>query len=512
MNYSKLICISFVIITFSTIFSCNSPSQSDISKPNVLIISIDDLNNWIEPMGGHPQAKTPNLSRFAENAVTFKNAFCSSPACNPSRTALFSGKDPYITGLYNNPQVWRDVVGDEIMMPEFFRNNGYSVMGAGKIYHGNMPDQRSWDEYFPDKIKHMPDYYLPALDSITADTIFLRQDNEIREDDPEEITFNMPYFKGMYIAFDWEPLPYTVEQTGDFSSVSWIIDQLNRDHDKPFFMACGLYRPHLPWYVPQEFYDKFPIDSVMLPAIYDEDLEDLPEQAKRIAGGRYHEKVLAAGQWEAAVQGYLASINYADHLAGMVLEALANSKYSDNTVVVIFSDHGWQLGEKTHWRKFALWQNVINSVLMIRVPEGVKGLPEGSKNGLQCFSNVSLTDIFPTLTDLCGIPAKSGITGHSLVSNLQNPKKNHDRAILSSLGDKNFSVVKGKWHYIIYDGTEEELYNLEEDSNEWTNLADNPNYEKVKKELKSHIPIERHELIETRSIKWKDVLSGKIVF
>lgn len=295
MTCFKLLRSGLILLFLSIVLSCSRSSESNTSKPNILIISIDDLNNWIEPMGGHPQAITPNLSRFAENAVTFNNTYCASPSCNPSRTAIFSGKHPFITGLYNNPQVWRDVVGDEIMMPQYFSKYGYWTGGAGKIYHSNMPDTRSWDEYFPDKIKHMPDYFLPARDTGSGDTIFLMQDNEIREDDPKGITFNMPYFKGMYVAFDWEPLPYKVDETGDFSSVNWIIDQLQKDHEKPFFLACGLYRPHLPWYVPQEFFDRFPLDSVLLPEIYDDDWEDLPEPAKRTANGRYHENVLAAG-------------------------------------------------------------------------------------------------------------------------------------------------------------------------------------------------------------------------
>ena len=512
MIYLKLLRPSLILIILPIILSCNRLSQLDTSKPNVLIISIDDLNNWIEPLGGHPQSRTPCLSSFAENAVTFNNAYCASPSCNPSRTALFSGKHSFVTGLYNNPQVWRDVVGDELMMPQYFRKNGYWAGGAGKIYHGNMPDSRSWDEYYPDKIKHMPDYYLPLIDSFSGDTLFMMQDNEIREDDPKGITFNMPYFEGMYVAFDWEPLPYITEKTGDYSSIRWIIEQLNRDHDKPFFLACGIYRPHLPWYVPQEFYDKFPIDSVQLPAIYNEDWEDLPELARRTANGRYHENVTAAGQWKSAVQGYLASINYADYLAGMVLDALEESKYYDNTIVVIFSDHGWQLGEKKHWRKFALWQNVINSVLMIRAPEGITGLKEGSKNGFHCYSNVSLVDIFPTLTELCGLPPKEGITGTSLVKNLQNPEEDTGRAILSTLGHNHFSIVKSKWHYILYDDKEEELYNLVEDPEEWYNLAGTPGYDPIREEMKKHIPDERHELLETRSIKWKDVLSGKTKF
>ncbi|HUS87072.1 MAG TPA: sulfatase [Bacteroidales bacterium] len=506
----KYLYVIIVIILASP--SCINNSAEIIEKPNILLISIDDLNNWIEPMGGHPQSLTPNLAAFAGNAVMFNNAYCASPSCNPSRTALFTGKHTYVTGLYNNPQVWRDVVNDELTLPEYFMNHGYWTGGAGKIYHGNMPDPRSWNEYYPSKIKHMPDYYLPAIDSVTGDTLFRMQDNEIREDDPKGITFNMPYFKGMYVAFDWAPVPYSTGETGDFSSVRWIIDQLDSKHDKPFFLACGLYRPHLPWYVPQEYYDKFPIDSIKLPNIYNEDWEDLPELARRTANGRYHRQVTDAGQWEEAVQGYLASINYADHLAGTVLDALERSEYAENTIVVIFSDHGWQLGEKQHWRKFALWENVINSVLMIRVPKGSKGLPEGSRDGITCFSNVSLLDIFPTLTELCGLPSKEGITGESLIPFLEKPDSLTNRAIISTLGHNHYSVRKEEWHYIIYDNKEEELYNLKTDPEEWYNLAGRPESKEVVEDLKEYLPKEPHELVPTRSIRWKDVLSGKVKF
>lgn len=504
----KNLLISLLLLLLAV--SCNK--EDVVRSPNILLISIDDLNNWIEPMGGHPQALTPNLLSFAESAVTFQNSYCASPSCNPSRTAMFTGKHTYITGLYNNPQVWRDIVGDELTMPQYFRKHGYWAGGAGKIYHGNMPDERSWDEYFPDKIKHMPDYYLPAIDSVTGDTLFVKQDNEIREDDPKGITFNMPWFNGMYVAFDWSPLPFSVEETGDYSSANWVIEQLGKKHDKPFFLACGLYRPHVPWYVPQEFFDKFPIESIQLPEVYNEDWEDLPETARRTANGRYHEKVTEAGQWEAAVQGYLSSINYADYLTGMVLDALEKSEYADNTIVVIFSDHGWQLGEKRHWRKFALWENVINSVLMVRVPPGLKSMDKEPAKGAMCYANVSLLDVFPTLTSLCGIPPKEDFSGESLVPLFSEPELSTHRAIVSTLGHNHFSVIRDNWHYILYNDAEEELYNLEVDPEEWFNLAAGTEYQTIKDTLRSFIPTSRAELVQTRPVRWEDVLSGKTRF
>jgi arylsulfatase A-like enzyme len=488
------------------------PAGSSRKKPNILLISVDDLNNWIEPLGGHPQAQTPNLAEFAKESVNFSNAYCASPSCNPSRTALMTGKHPWITGLYSNPQIWRHVLPDEVTLPEYFKKAGYWAAGAGKIYHGNMPDPRSWDEYFPSKIKHMPDYYLPAKDPETGEKYFTMTDNEIREDDPKGVTFNMPVFDRMYIAFDFEPLPFETEQTGDYSSVKWVMDQLNKKHDKPFFLACGIYRPHLPWYVPQKFFDKFPLDQVQLPKVLENDWEDLPERAKRTARGIYHKNVTKAGLWKKAVQGYLASINYADHLVGQLLQALKESEFADNTIVVIYSDHGWQLGEKQHWRKFALWENVTNSILMIKAPIGCPGLPSGSQNGVGCDRNVSLVDIFPTLTELCGLNLKEGITGNNIIPLLKDPKMKWDNPVVSSLGENHYSVIKDEWHYINYNGEEEELYNLNEDPEEWYNLADDNGLQSLKKKLKEYIPKERHEFVKTDPIRWEDVLSGKVKF
>ncbi|MCP5109444.1 MAG: sulfatase, partial [bacterium] len=371
------------------------------APPTVLFISVDDLNDWIEPLGGHPQARTPNLTRLSQQAVTFTRNYTASPRCNPSRTALLTGIHPYHSGLYSNYQVWREVLPDAVTLPKYFSQHGYWSAGAGKIFHNNMPDPDSWDDYFPSKQKHMPDYTMPR---------------------PGE-TVNMPKFPNMYGAFDWEPLDISDEETGDFQTVSWVIEQLQRDHDKPFFLAAGIYRPHLPWYVPRKYFEMFPLDSVELPKLLEDDADDLGERAREIIvrGGNYHQHVLEAGQWQRAVQGYLASIAYADMLVGRLIDALEASPYASNTIVVLWSDHGWQLGEKRHWRKFALWDNVARTVLMIKVPKGVPGLPRGSAPGARCERVTSLMDIFPTLLELTGLPMKEGLDGHSLAPLLGDP-------------------------------------------------------------------------------------------
>ena len=210
--------------------------------PNILVISLDDMNDWIGAMGGHPQAMTPNLDSFSESAVTFRRAYTVSPSCNPSRTAMFTGKAPWETGLYHNGQTWRHVVGDEQTMPEYFREAGYWVAGAGKIYHGNMPDFKGWDDYYPSLVNHMPEHWLPVLDEETGEKRFALTDNEIREDDPTGVEMTMTAFPGMYVAFDFAPLPVSTEETGDYSSVNWISEQFERDHEEAIFLGSR----HLP--------------------------------------------------------------------------------------------------------------------------------------------------------------------------------------------------------------------------------------------------------------------------
>jgi arylsulfatase A-like enzyme len=275
------------------------------SRPNILFVSIDDLNDWIEPLGGHPQAHTPNLSELAATGVNFTRAYTASPACNPSRMALLSGRHTYRTGMYSNYQDWKEVMPDVVTLPAYFAAHGYWSGGAGKIFHNGQPDPDSWDEYWPSKDKPMPDYYYPS---------------------PGE-TVGMPKFEHMYGDFDWSPIDLPDEETGDYKSVAWAVDQLNRKRDKPFFLAVGIYRPHVPWYVPQKYFDLFPIDEVQLPKVAEHDSDDLPGRALNIAAraGNYHQHIVDAGKWREAVQGYLASIAYADAMLGELLAGLEPS-------------------------------------------------------------------------------------------------------------------------------------------------------------------------------------------
>lgn len=442
-----------------------------VRRPNILFVSIDDLNDWIEPLDGHPQAVTPNLSRLAREGVNFTHAYTASPACNPSRMALLSGRHTYRTGMYSNYQSWRDVMPDVVTLPEYFASQGYWTGGAGKIFHNGQPAPEVWDAYYPSKENPMPEYHYPS---------------------PGE-TVGMPAFEHMYGDFDWSAIDLPIEQTGDFRSVAWAVEQLQKPHDRPFFLAVGIYRPHVPWYVPREFFDPFPLESVQLPKVAANDLDDVPGRGHNIAArsGNYHKHVTDAGKWQEAVQGYLASITYADAVLGVLLDGLADSAHAENTIVVVWSDHGWQLGEKQHWRKFALWENVARVVLMMKVPENLSpSLPEGSPAGARIDRITSLLDLFPTLVDLAGLPQMEELDGRVLTPLLKDPDLPWDYPAITTYDYDEFSIRTEDFRYIRYIDGGEELYDHRNDPEEWTNVADDPEYASAKSEMQAMIPVD----------------------
>lgn len=477
--------VHLILLSFGLYACSGSPKSELIEHPNVLFISIDDLNDWVSPLSGHPQTTTPHLSRFAAEAVNFSRNYCPSPGCNPSRSALLTGLHTYTSGMYSNYQEWRKVpkLKEVQTIGQHFRADGYFTAGAGKIFHYQQVDTLGWDAYFPSIKKPMPDDNFP--DSRPA---------------------NMPRFKYMYGMFDWAGLPISDEETGDFSSVNYISEQLKKEHDKPFFLACGIYRPHVPWYVPQQYFDRFPLEDIQLPQTLEEDTLDLGPVAKELIsrGGNYHRHVLEAGEWKKAIQGYLASVAFADEMVGRLLKNLAESPYANNTIVVLWSDHGWQLGEKMHWRKFALWENVIRTVMMMKVPKGIEQMPDGSKNGKTTKNLTSLMDIYPTLVDLCKLSPRSDFDGRSLRPILENPDTILQRPIITTYDYGSYSIRYAQWHYIRYIDDSEELYDLSADPEEWHNLAYKGEFKGVKEELAQHIPIDPIDLPEVSLIELQE--------
>ena len=437
--------------------ACKQRTQETLtSRQNILFISVDDLNDWIGALQGHPQAHTPNIDRLASRGVLFTNAHAAAPACNPSRVALMTGLLPTTSGIYMNNQPWRLILSDAVTLPQYFKTHGYETLGAGKIYHLRFPDPDSWDSYFPSKTKTKPDDPVP-------------------EERPLNGIPNTKYF-------DWGPIEAQDEDMGDSKVADWVIQQLQTTHEKPFFLASGFYRPHLPWYVPQAYFDHYPLDSVQLPMILQDDLADIPFAGIAMAKPEGdHKNVVKHNQWQKAVQGYLASIEFVDAQVGRVIEALDQSVYKDNTIVVLWSDHGWHLGEKSHWRKFSLWERSTRVAFLVFAPRVTK--PGGRSS-----RPVNLIDIYPTLIDLAGLPKKKELDGISLRPLLELPEANWNRPSLTTHGRGNHSVRDEQWRYIRYADGSEELYDHKADDLEWYNLANDPRYTHIKKQLSSWIP------------------------
>jgi arylsulfatase A-like enzyme len=433
-------------------------AESRKERSNVLFIAIDDLNDWLGCLGGHPDVITPNLDRLAGRGVLFTNAHCSAPLCNPSRAAIMTGIRPSSSGVYSNQQPLRksEVLKEAVTLPQYFMENGYRTLGSGKIYHGSVPDPQFWHDYWPSKTKVRPTDPLPEKRPLNG----------------------IPNTR----HFDWGPLNITEEKMGDSRVADWVIRQLRQKQDNPFFLACGFFRPHLPWYVPQKYFDLYPLEKVSLPEIKEDDLDDIPEAGRKIAlMSGDHAQVTKYNQWRRAVQGYLASISFVDHCLGRVIDALDKSSYRDNTIIVLWSDHGWHLGEKLHWRKFALWEEATHNVLTFTAP-GV------TRPGEVCDAPVNLIDIYPTLIDLCGLQPRKELEGVSLLPLLKDPSTEWDRPSLTTYGRNNHSLRSKRWRYIrYYDGTEE-LYDHRFDEQEWFNLADDPKYSPVKEKLSRWLP------------------------
>lgn len=461
-----------MICHFLILVVCIIPTAAfaaENQSPNVLFIAMDDLNDWVGCLGGHPQSLTPNLNRLAKTGVLFSNAHCAAPACNPSRTAIFMGRSPHRSGLYDNRQKMREVLPDAEIMPRTFSRHGYHSAGSGKLLHYFI-DAPSWDDYFPEA----------KLENPFPRTLY-----------PENRPLNLP--RGgpwQYVETDWGPLDATDEEYGgDYLVAEWVSRQLADQRNEPFFLACGIYRPHEPWFVPKKYFEPFPLDSIQLPKGYKEDdLEDLPPEGKRRGPNRYFAHIQNHGQWNQAIQSYLASIHFADAMLGKVLQALDESPHANNTIVVLWSDHGWHLGEKQHWQKFTGWRVCTRVPLIITVPRGCPGLPAGTMPAI-CSRPVNLLSLFPTLLELCGLPEESQHDGPSLVPLLRDPKSEWSHVSITYLADPgSFAVSGDRWRLIHYANGDEELYDIQSDLHEWKNLAPDTIHAETLADLRAYAP------------------------
>lgn len=434
------------------------PLSAAQRRPNVLFIAVDDLRDWVGYLGKNPQTRTPNIDRLAARGVAFTRSYCAAPVCNPSRAALMSGLRPSTTGVYENNNDWRTVIPQDLPLTTAFRKAGYFVAGAGKIYHGAYNRRSEWDDYL-DKEGPSP---APRGDDTGVGGI------------------------------KFAPLDCNDSDLPDYRITSYAIEQLGKKHDKPFFLACGLHKPHLPWNVPRKYFDMFPLDKIELPLHMARDLDDVPPAGVALAKPQGdHARILESGRWKEAVQAYLASTAYTDMNIGRLLDALDKSAYRDNTIIVFWSDHGWHLGEKEHWRKFALWEEATRSPLIWVAP----GM---TKPGI-CDRPVDFMSIYPTLMDLCGIPTPKHVQGQSIRALLANPKAVWDRPALTTYKWNNHAVRSAGWRYIRYANGDEELYNEGADPNEWKNLAGLAEHAVQKTALAKWLPTQNQPDIGGRS-------------
>jgi arylsulfatase A-like enzyme len=478
------------LMVFCNALHVAAAENETAAKPNVLFIAVDDLNDWIGCLGGHPQTLTPNIDRLAKSGVLFTNAHCAAPACNPSRTAVMTGRSPHRSGLYANGQKMRQVLPEAELLPRYFTKHGYWSAGSGKILHYFI-DAASWDEYFPSKQNENP---FPR-------TLYPKKR-------PVSLPRGGPW---QYVETDWAALDATDEEFGgDWLVSKWIGEQLAKQHDKPFFLACGIYRPHEPWFVPKKYFEKFPLDNIQLPPGYkEEDLGDLPPAGRRRGPNRYFAHIRKQAQWKQAIQGYLASISFADTMVGRVMDALKNGPNRDNTIVVLWSDHGWHLGEKQHWQKYTAWRVCTRVPLIVQAPKGTPGLPNGTQPGSRCSKPVNLLSLFPTLTELAGLPKKSDNDGPSLVPLLKNPEENWKHVSITHLSEPgSYGLSAEGWRYIHYANGDEELYDTQADRYEWTNLAADPKQADRLRELRSLAPQEFTKFVPAKDeslpkLKWR---------
>lgn len=505
-------------------------NKPDAQPKNILLIICDDLNDTIAGMGGHPQARTPNIERLIARGMRFTNAHCNAPICGPSRASLWTGIYPHTSGLYGYDQQknhWRDnpTLKDAVTVFEHFMNNGHEVYGTGKVFHNGHEDNSVWlgpDGFnglglpasfgpFPwDGVSHhpngkrkgaahpsMPGYYHDKYWECFA---------------PLSDVPTVGNYTGW--SGDHEDFHYVDENDRDLmpdeESAQWVCQRLGEDHKKPFFITLGLNRPHVPRYVPRVYYDLFPLEEIELPPYMKNDLDDCAQILwKDPVTGRptYFSEELgrlidAGGEelWKRWIQSYLAAVAFTDAQVGAVLDALDAGPYKDDTTVILTSDHGYHMGEKEHLQKTTIWGEVTRVPLVIHVP----GMTPANS---ECPLPVSLIDLYPTLIDLARLPREPNaggndveLDGHSLVPLLQDPGGTWSgpTVALSCLHGwdelqpnepgqatrQQFSIRSMRWRYTYCYNREEELYNHLDDPHEWHNLADDPAHAWTKYQLK----------------------------
>ncbi len=444
-------------------------------QPNILFIAIDDQNDWIGHMGGHPMAKTPHLDKLAARGTTFLNAHCNAPLCNPSRTSLLLGLRPSSTGIYGLSPWFRTVTAlkDRVALPQHFANHGYSTAATGKIYHGGTGSGAGKGKgKGRSKEAHEPEFQVTA------------PYGGVGSKPPRKLIPATPM--GNNPLMDWGVWPLDNDDTGkgDYQVASWTVDQIKTaSKEKPFFLAAGFFLPHVPCYATQKWFDLYPDDDSVLPKVLETDRDDTPRFSWNLHWKLPEPRlkwVKENHQWRNLVRSYLACTSFVDAQIGRLMTALDEAGIADNTIIVLWGDHGWHLGEKGITGKNTLWDRGTKVPLIFAGP--------GIKPSQRCTQPVELMDIYPTLIELAGLPGRDDLEGVSLLPQLKNASSKKERPAITTHNQGNHGIRSERWRYIHYADGSEELYDMQKDPNEWYNLAGKSEYATIIADHKKWLP------------------------
>jgi iduronate 2-sulfatase len=432
------------------------------SKWNILFIAIDDLNTSLGCYG-HPLVKSPNIDRFAKKSVLFDRAYCQYPLCNPSRSSLLSGLRPDTSKIYDNGTRIRKVFPDIITLPQLFKNNGYFSGRVGKIYHYGVPGEIGTS----------------GLDDAPSWNEFVNPRGRDKDEEADVINFT-PFIHNLGASLAWMQIGGTDAEETDGKVAAETIRLLREHRDGPFFIATGFYRPHVPDIATKKYFDLYPTEKISLPTGPSGHFKGIPKIAMTVKPLNYG---LEDDKLRLFKRAYFASISFVDAQVGLVLDELERLKLSDHTIVVIFGDHGWLLGEHGQWQKQCLFEESVRVPLMIYVP-GLQG------NGHASPRTVGLIDLYPTLADFCGLTPPGNLEGKTLRPLMNNPKATWENpAYTQVVRGKNGmgrSVRTERWRYTEWnfgkDGVE--LYDHDHDPHEWRNLADSLKNGKTRVEMR----------------------------
>ncbi len=426
------------------------------TKPNVLFIAIDDLNDWVSFLDGHPQAKTPHMDALAKRGRNFINAHCAVPVCSASRASVMSGIAATTHGSYELGPRYEQLpaLRDVPTIQRYFKDHGYTTLSGGKVLHH--------------------DFNGRLTDDID------RSLGRKRSPRPRKPMSRPANWSG---AWDWGAYPEQDAEMADIQLAQNAATALKENFDKPFFMSVGFFRPHVPLFVPPKWFELYDADKVALPKNPRTDLDDLPKNFLSInnyAVAPTHAEVVESGSQRSLTHAYLASVSFVDHCVGIVLDALKSSTHDKNTLVVLWSDHGFHLGEKQHWAKRTLWEESTRVPLLIAGP--------GIQPGKPCKEPASLLDLYPTLVELCNLPKASHLEGLSLAPQLRDPVQSRKKPAITSSYFGNHSIRSRDWRLISYEDGAKELYDHRTDPDEFHNLSKDPNYKKIITELSQWLP------------------------